>query len=77
MSVTFVKLQQNRSVTFVRPQEIAGAPAQCRQDRQQVLRSSTAQDPPAARDLMQSNADNGGYDARSDGKGDGLCGDLC
>ena len=64
------------------PQGVAGAPAQCRQDRQQVLRSSTAQDPPAARDaresnLMQSNADNGGHDARSDGKGDGLCGDLC
>ena len=54
-------------VTVMKQQGIVVAPAQCRQDRQQVLRSSTAQVPPTARDareqnLKQSNASHGGHD---------------
>ncbi len=58
---------------LLKPQGTPAGAAQRRQDRQQGLLPSTAQDPPAARDareqdLEQSHAGYGGHDARSDGE---------
>ena len=66
---------------LLKPQGTPAGAAQRRQDRQQGLLPSTAQDPPAARDareqdLEQSHAGYGGHDARSDGECDGPGGVL-
>jgi hypothetical protein len=58
----------------LKPQGTPAGAAQRRQDLQQDLLPSTAQDPPAARDareqdLEQSHAGYGGHDALSDGPG--------